>query len=160
LAWKVVPRGLTTSFSGAATLASAPRSWAGTCSVRSAENGAPRTGPDGGGGTTFHFVDDGIEAAVSRAFDAAGGGDVRLGGGVATIQQYLRAGLIDEMHLAVVPIFLGGGERLFDHLEGGPLGYECVEFVSSPAVAHIRFVANLKESDTTSPGAHGARSVS
>jgi dihydrofolate reductase len=112
------------------------------------------------GGTTFHFVDDGIEAAVSRAFDAAGGGDVRLGGGVATIQQYLRAGLIDEMHLAVVPIFLGGGERLFDHLEGGPLGYECVEFVSSPAVAHIRFVANLKESDTTSPGAHGARSVS
>jgi dihydrofolate reductase len=91
------------------------------------------------GGTTFHFVDDGIEAALERAFDAAGGNDVRLGGGVATIQQYLRAGLIDEMHVAIVPVLLGSGERLFDHLDGGPDGYECVEFVSSPSVAHIRF---------------------
>ena len=63
----------------------------------------------------------------------------RLGGGVATIQQYLRAGLIDEMHLAIVPILLGSGERLFDHLDGGPDGYDCVEFVSSPSVAHVRF---------------------
>src|SRR5438552_2464719 len=70
---------------------------------------------------------------------AAGGADVRLGGGVATIQQYLRAGLIDEMHLAIVPILLGSGERLFDHLDGGPVGYECVEFVSSPSVLHARF---------------------
>jgi dihydrofolate reductase len=91
------------------------------------------------GGTTFHFVTEGIEAALERAFEAAGGGDVRLGGGVATIQQYLRAGLIDEMHLVIVPILLGGGERLFDHLEGGPAGYERVELVSSPAVAHVRF---------------------
>jgi dihydrofolate reductase len=92
------------------------------------------------GGTTFHFVDDGIEAALQRAFEAADGNDVRLGGGPGTIQQYLRAGLIDEMHLAIVPILLGGGERLFDHLDGGPEGYECVEFVNSGSVAHARLV--------------------
>src|SRR5213076_1721346 len=95
------------------------------------------------GGTTFHFVEDGIEAALERAFKAAGGGDVRLGGGPATIQQYLRAGLVDELHVAIVPILLGGGERLFDnlsdHLDGAP-GYECAELVSSPAVAHVRLV--------------------
>jgi len=90
------------------------------------------------GGTTFHFVDDGIEAALERAFEAAEGQDVAIGGGAATIQQYLRAGLIDELHLAIVPILLGGGERLFDNLDGGPDGYECVELVSSPAVAHVR----------------------
>ena len=90
------------------------------------------------GGTTFHFVDDGIEAALERAFGAADGKDVRLGGGAATVQQYLRAGLIDEMHLVVVPILLGDGERLFDHLDGGPEGYECVELVSSQAVTHVR----------------------
>jgi dihydrofolate reductase len=90
------------------------------------------------GGTTFHFVQDGIEVVLERAFEAAGGKDVRLGGGVATIQQYLRAGLIDEMHLAIVPVLLGSGERLFDRLDGGPDGYECVEFVSSPDVAHVR----------------------
>jgi dihydrofolate reductase len=54
------------------------------------------------------------------------------------VQQYLRAGLIDELHVAVVPVLLGAGERLFDHLDGGPDGYECVEFVCSPAVAHVR----------------------
>lgn len=69
---------------------------------------------------------------------AADGSDVRLGGGAATIQQYLRAGLIDEMHVAIVPILLGGGERLFDHLDGGPEGYECTQLVSSPAVTHVR----------------------
>lgn len=90
------------------------------------------------GGTTFHFVDSGIEAALERAFDAADGGDVRLGGGAATVQQYLRAGLIDDMHVAIVPILLGGGERLFDHLDGRQASYECVEFVSSPAVTHVR----------------------
>ena len=95
------------------------------------------------GGTTFHFVNDGIDAARERAFDAAGGDDVRLGGGVATIQQYLRAGLIDEMHLAIVPILLGSGERLFDHLDGGPVGYKCVEFVSSPRVLHARFARTV-----------------
>jgi dihydrofolate reductase len=90
------------------------------------------------GGTTFHFVDDGIEAALEKAFAAADGRDVRLGGGVATIQQYLRAGLVDEMHLAIVPILLGSGERLFDNLDGGPHGYQCVEFVPSTSVAHVR----------------------
>ena len=92
------------------------------------------------GGTTFHFVGDGIETALERAFDAANGQDVRLGGGVATVQQYLRAGLVDELHLAIVPVLLGSGERLFDHLDGGAAGYECVEFVSSPSVTHVRLV--------------------
>jgi dihydrofolate reductase len=94
------------------------------------------------GGTTFHFVTDGIEGALERAFAAADGGDVRLGGGASTVQQYLRAGLVDEMHLAYVPILLGRGERLFENLDGGPegVGYECVSLVSTPAVAHARFV--------------------
>jgi dihydrofolate reductase len=92
------------------------------------------------GGTTFNFVTDGIEAALARAVEAAGGADVRLGGGVATIQQYLRARLIDELHLAIVPIFLGSGERLFDGLDGGPVGYENVEMVSSASVTHVRFL--------------------
>jgi dihydrofolate reductase len=96
------------------------------------------------GGTTFHFVDAGIEAALEQAFDAAGGADVRLGGGVATIRQYLCAGLIDEMHLAIVPILLGRGERLFDDLDGGPHGYECVEFTASPSVAHVRLARTAK----------------
>jgi dihydrofolate reductase len=90
------------------------------------------------GSTTFHFV-DGIETALERAKEAAGDKDIRLGGGASTIQQYLHAGLIDDLHLAFVPILLRRGERLFDHLDGGPEGYECVEFVSSPSVAHIRF---------------------
>jgi len=91
------------------------------------------------GGTTFHFVENGIEAALERAFEAADGGDVRIGGGASTIQQYLRAGLIDEFHLAMVPILLGRGERLFDNLDGGPTGYECVEFINSPSVIHLRY---------------------
>jgi dihydrofolate reductase len=91
------------------------------------------------GGTTFHFVTDGIDVALKQAFEAAAGNDVRLGGGVATIQQYLRAGLVDEMHLAIVPILLGGGERLFDNLDGGSAGYECIQLVSSPSVVHARF---------------------
>jgi len=90
------------------------------------------------GGTTFHFVVDGIESALEQAFAAAGGNDVRLGGGASAVQQYLRAGLIDDLHLVIVPTLLGGGERLFDHLGGGLEGYECVQFVSSPSVAHVR----------------------
>ena len=90
------------------------------------------------GGTTFNFVTDGIHAALEQAFEAAGGKDVRLGGGVGAIQQYLRAGLVDEMHLVIVPVLLGSGERLFDNLDGGPVGYECVELVSSPSVVHAR----------------------
>ena len=90
------------------------------------------------GGTTFHFVDDGIGRALDRAFEAAGGMDVRLGGGASTIQQYLGAGLIDELHLVIVPVLLGAGERLFDHLDGEPDGYECFELISSPSVVHVR----------------------
>jgi dihydrofolate reductase len=91
------------------------------------------------GGTTFHFVDGGVEVALERALGAANGDDVRLGGGPDTIQHYLRAGLVDEMHVVIVPILLRRGEKLFDHLDGGPEGYECVEFISSPAVGHVRF---------------------
>jgi dihydrofolate reductase len=91
------------------------------------------------GGTTFHFVDDGIEAVLARAFDAADGQDVRIGGGASTVRQYLRAGLIDELHLAIVPILLGRGERLFEDLKGGPDGYERAQLACSPAVAHVRF---------------------
>jgi dihydrofolate reductase len=90
------------------------------------------------GGTTFHFVDGGIEEALERAFWVADGADVRIGGGAATIRQYLRAGLVDELHLAIVPILLGGGERLFDDLGDATPRYECVEMVSSPAVTHVR----------------------
>lgn len=89
------------------------------------------------GGTTFHFVSDGIEAALERAFDAANGADVLLGGGASTVQQYLRARLIDDLHLAIVPILLGSGERLFDRLDGGPDGYEVEEFACSPNVMHV-----------------------
>jgi dihydrofolate reductase len=91
------------------------------------------------GGTTFNFVTDGIEAALEQARAAADGMDIRLGGGAATIQQYLRAGLIDEMHVAISPVLLGGGERLFDNLEG-PVGYECVELISSPSAVHARLI--------------------
>jgi len=92
------------------------------------------------GGTTFHFVTDGIESALRQAVEAAGGRDVRIGGGASTVQQYLRAGLVDELHVAITPLLLGGGERLFDNLGGGTGDYECVEFVSSPSVTHARIM--------------------
>jgi dihydrofolate reductase len=91
------------------------------------------------GGTTFHFVTDGIEAALERARDAAGERDVNIGGGAETLRQYLKAGLVDEFRLHVTPVILGVGERLFADLDGGPSGFECVELVSSPAVAHYTF---------------------
>jgi dihydrofolate reductase len=87
------------------------------------------------GGTTFHFTSDPIDQVLERAFEAAGGADVRLGGGAATIQQYLRAGLVDEMHVPIVPVLLGAGERLFASPDD-VAGYECAEFVTSPRVAH------------------------
>ncbi len=90
------------------------------------------------GGTTFHFV-DGLDVALDRAFAAAGGRDVRIGGGVSTIRQGLRRGLIDELHLVIVPTLLGRGERLFDDPDGAP-GYACVEMASSPAVTHVHLV--------------------
>src|SRR3954449_5664997 len=90
------------------------------------------------GGTTFHFVIDGIAAALEQATAAADGADIRLGGGVATVQEFLRAGLVDELHLVVVPVLLGAGERLFDHLDGALDGWECVEFAPSRSVSHVR----------------------
>jgi dihydrofolate reductase len=91
------------------------------------------------GGTTFSFVTDGIEAALEQAMTAASGLDVAIGGGAETAQQYLRARLVDEFEIHVVPLFLGGGSRLFENLDGAPAGYECVGLASSTAVAHFTF---------------------
>ena len=91
------------------------------------------------GGTTFHFVTEGIEVALERAFEAADGRDVSIGGGADTVRQYLRAGLIDEFEIHVVPLLLGAGERLFENLNGGPSGYECTELVASRAAAHYTY---------------------
>jgi dihydrofolate reductase len=89
------------------------------------------------GGTTFHFVSDGIHAALQRAKEAAGTRDVRIGGGPATIRQYLKAGLIDTLHLAISPVLLGRGENLLADLDLVQLGYRCSEHVSSAAAMHV-----------------------
>ena len=89
------------------------------------------------GGTTFHFVTEGIRAALDRARAAAKGQDVRLGGGAATIRQYLAAGLVDELHLAVAPVFLGRGEPLFAGLDLPALGYRVTEHVPTAHATHV-----------------------
>ena len=89
------------------------------------------------GGTTFYFVTDGIFSALERAKEAAKGMDVRVGGGVETIRQYLRAGLIDEMHIAISPILLGSGEHLFSGIDLPALGYFCAENISTPKATHL-----------------------
>jgi dihydrofolate reductase len=89
------------------------------------------------GGTTFHFVTGGVHEALDRARDAANGKDVRIGGGAATIQQYLRAGLIDEMHFAIAPVLLGSGERLFAGVDARALGYRCSQCVASALATHV-----------------------
>jgi dihydrofolate reductase len=89
------------------------------------------------GGTTFHFVTDGIAAALKRARDAAGPKDIRIGGGVATIRQYLTAGLVDEMHLAISPVLLGAGEHLLGGLDLPKLGYQRTEHVPTAAATHV-----------------------
>lgn len=89
------------------------------------------------GGTTFHFVTDGINATLEKAFDSANGKDVRLGGGVNTIRQYLKAQLIDELHLVVSPVILGSGENLFMDLDLTSLGYKSVKHVSSDKAIHM-----------------------
>jgi dihydrofolate reductase len=88
------------------------------------------------GNTTFHFVTGGIHEALERARETAKGKDVRIGGGADTIRQYLRAGLIDEMHYAVSPVLLGRGKHLFEGLDLRALGYECAEFKSSENAMH------------------------
>jgi dihydrofolate reductase len=90
------------------------------------------------GGTVFHFVTDGIQSALERAKEAAGGRDVRLGGGASTIREYLRAGLVDELHLAIAPMLLGTGESLLSGIDMRALGYECVEHSpGARAAAHV-----------------------
>ncbi|HEY1957452.1 MAG TPA: dihydrofolate reductase family protein [Polyangiaceae bacterium] len=89
------------------------------------------------GGTTFHFVTDGIHEALKRARDAAKDQDVRLGGGVATIRQYLEAGLVDELHFAIAPVLLGTGESLFGGIDLLRLGYEVSEHVATEKATHV-----------------------
>jgi dihydrofolate reductase len=89
------------------------------------------------GGTTFHFVTDGIQAALRRATEAAGGRDIRVGGGAATIRQYLHAGLIDEMHIAISPVVLGSGEPLFAGIDVARLGYRCSAHTATPNATHV-----------------------
>ena len=89
------------------------------------------------GGTTFHFITDGIEDALARAKQAAGPKDVRLGGGAATVREYLQAKLVDEMHLAVAPVFLGRGAQLLSGLDLPALGYRVTEHAASAAATHV-----------------------
>jgi dihydrofolate reductase len=89
------------------------------------------------GGTTFQFVTDGIQAALGRAREATGRQDVRLGGGVATIRQYLQAGLVDELHCVISPVLLGAGEGLFSGINLPALGYRCAGHVTTPNATHI-----------------------
>jgi dihydrofolate reductase len=98
----------------------------------------PRESFEMKGGTMFHFVTDGIHAALQRAKDAAKDRDVRIGGGVATVQQYLRARLIDQLHLACRPILMGSGENLFAGIDMTELGYRCVEHVSTEFAMHVK----------------------
>jgi dihydrofolate reductase len=98
----------------------------------------PRSAVEMKGATIFHFVTDGIQAALERAKDAAKGRDVRIGGGVATVQQYLRARLIDELHLAFRPILMGSGENLFAGMDLTGLRYRCSEHVSTELALHVK----------------------
>jgi dihydrofolate reductase len=89
------------------------------------------------GGTEFHFVSAGIQAALDRARAAAAGRDIRLGGGMSTIRQYLRAGLIDDLHLALQPVLLGSGEHLLHGIDLHTLGYECTKSVAGERATHL-----------------------
>jgi dihydrofolate reductase len=89
------------------------------------------------GGTVFHFVTEGIQAALDQARDAARGKDVKIGGGVSTVRQYLEAGLIDELHLAISPVFLGRGEALFDGIDLRALGYRVIETTPGELATHV-----------------------
>jgi dihydrofolate reductase len=94
------------------------------------------------GGTTFHFVNDGIESALARATMAAGGRDIRIGGGADLIQQYLNAGLVNEFTISIAPVILGEGTRLFDCIEFGQIGLEVLDAVPSPRVTHLSYAVS------------------
>jgi dihydrofolate reductase len=89
------------------------------------------------GGTTFYFVTDGIQSAFDQARKSAKGGDIRIGGGVATIREYLSAGLIDELHLAISPVLLGRGEHLLAGIDMTTLGYSCTEHMPTEKATHV-----------------------
>jgi dihydrofolate reductase len=89
------------------------------------------------GGTEFRFVTEGIHAALEQATAAARGRDVRLGGGVSVLRQYLRAALIDELHLAIRPVLLGSGEHLLSDIDMRALGYECVKYIAGERATHV-----------------------
>ena len=140
---------------------SAPGFWGGTCSVPSEApwpdeswkgwwgdeppyhtpvfvlTHHPRVPLKMAGGTEFRFVTDGIHAALEQATAAAGGRDVRLGGGVSTIRQYLRAALIDELHLAIRPVLLGSGEHLLSGIDMRALGYVCAKYIAGERATHV-----------------------
>lgn len=97
----------------------------------------PRDSIEMEGGTTFHFVAEGTRIALDRAIEAAGGKDVRIGGGAATIRQYLEAGLIDEMHLAYAPVLIGSGEPLLEGLNLAELGYAATKAEASDQAWHV-----------------------
>ena len=99
----------------------------------------PRDPVEMRGGTTFHFVTDGIESALEQAKEAAGGKDVKLWGGGQIVQQYLAAGLLDELELHVVPLVLGGGARIFDNLQDADVRLEQVRAVEAPGVTHLKY---------------------
>ena len=135
-------------------------SWAVTCSVQFGDPGQIIAGRAGGenppfhtgvvvlthhehpaiemkGGTTFYFVTSGIDAALKKAVAEADGKDVRLGGVVSTVREFVKAGLVDEIHLAIIPTLLGAGEHLLSGIDLAKMGYRCVEYVPSAGVAHV-----------------------
>ena len=94
------------------------------------------------GGTTFHFVNDGIESALARARMASGGRDIRIGGGADLIQQYLNAGLVNEFTISIAPVILGDGTRLFDSIKFGKVSLEVIDTIPSPRVTHLRYAVS------------------
>lgn len=113
----------------------------------------PRAPLEMEGGTTFHFVTGGLVQALALARDAAAGLDVRLGGGVATLRQALRAALVDEMHVAVAPLLLGDGEALFAGIDLPALGYACVRHVATPEATHYVFARSAGAAPDRTGGA-------
>ena len=96
------------------------------------------------GGTTFHFVNDGIQDALRRAREVAGGKDIRISGGADVVRQFLNAGLVDELILSLAPMFLGNGLRLFDGIDANGVGLEIIDVLSSPKVTHLRYAVKKR----------------